>query len=224
MKLKIGQKLILFFVIFLIASIGIIVVLYSNTMLNIVQDLSDRNLQGIYNMTIKYIDDQIPGNWEIKNNDLFKGNTKISDNNSFVGNLKDAANADITFFVNNERKATTIKDSSGKFILNTTLDDNLYKQVLKDGIVYKDTQISGDLYRGVYANLSTKSGNVAILFMGFDYKGIEKQAISSIWSTLIFAIIIAGVGALLFYFYINKGISMPLKYLSSQVIEFGKGN
>jgi methyl-accepting chemotaxis protein len=224
MKLKIGQKLILFFVLFLISSIGIVVILYSNTILDIVKNLRDDNLESVHTMTMEIINEKIPGEWNVQNKDLYKGDTKITNNQALVNNLKNTTNADITFFVGDKRTATTIKNESGSLALNTTLNRDLYNRVQNENLIYTDSELFGTLYRAVYSKLANNGKTVGIFFIGFDNQDIEKQAISTIWTTLIISVVIAIIGSILFFFYMNRGISFPLKYLSSQVIEFGKGN
>ncbi|SDC34802.1 methyl-accepting chemotaxis protein [Geotoga petraea] len=224
MNLKIGQKLILFFVVFLIASISIVVALYSNTILNIATDLRDDNLESVFKLTTEVIDQKMPGDWNIQDGELYKGEIKISGNQQIVNNLKNITNADITFFVGNKRIATTIKNENGDLVLNTNLNRDLYNRVQNESVIYTDSELFGTLYRSVYSELTNNGRTVGVFFMGFDNQDIENQAVSTIWTSLIISIVIAIIGSILFFFYINRGITSPLKYLSSQVIDFGKGN
>lgn len=117
------------------------------------------------------------------------------DEQKLMDNLKKDLHAEITFFKENKRIATTLKDKSGKAMTGTTLDTPaILDQVLTRGGEYNtDGLVLGGLrYSVLYKPLKDANNkNVGMLFIGVPSTQLE-QVLDSLMSTI--ALVAIGVG------------------------------
>lgn len=94
--------------------------------------------------------------------DLYKGDYNVSQNMDGIDYYAKSNDVEITFFYNDTRRATTIKDSSGSRIVGTKADTEVIDAVLKRGEEYSspDVLIQGGHYYGYYMPIKDTEGNI----------------------------------------------------------------
>ncbi len=108
------------------------------------------------------------GNYRLAGNVLYKGTTNLSNHMQIVDNLKEQTAIECTFFYNDTRFVTTIKDETGSRVLYTKCSDAVKQNVLEKGNPYfaKNIDIAGHDYYGYYVPIEQDGTIVGMLFTG----------------------------------------------------------
>ncbi|MBO5209713.1 MAG: cache domain-containing protein [Lachnospiraceae bacterium] len=108
------------------------------------------------------------GDYRLSGNVLYKGETNVSDHVEIVDNLKAETDIECTFFYNDTRFVTTIKDDTGARVLYTQCSDTVKQHVLENGEAYfaKNIDIAGHNYYGYYIPVEQNGSIVGMIFTG----------------------------------------------------------
>lgn len=108
------------------------------------------------------------GQYRLSGNVLFKGTTNLSNHMQIVDNLKEQTDIECTFFYNDTRFVTTIKDETGARVLYTKCSDTVKEHVLENGEAYfaKNVDIAGNDYYGYYIPIEHNDTVIGMLFTG----------------------------------------------------------
>src|SRR5690606_24853179 len=83
-------------------------------------------------LSYKYIDIKYPGEWEIKDNQLYKGKTLMNGNDQVVDEIGEDTGDTVTIFQGDTRISTNVlKD--GKRAIGTQVSEQVSNTVLKKG-------------------------------------------------------------------------------------------
>lgn len=164
-----------------------------------------------------------------ENPKIYKGGYNISEHNEIVDTLMEEGDAVATIFWDNTRVMTSIKDSTGKRAVGTTLDDDeILKSVLEDGKGYfkGNLEIQGSKYHTYYLPLYQQGSSSEIV--GMIFVGQQSEEINSLIRNLVI-FIVAIIGAMLvitaiLVILMAKNISTALKHGVSVVNEIAGGN
>ena len=112
-----------------------------------------------------------PGDYSIKDNQLYKGVSNLSDNIDMLDNFTKSSDTEVTVFYQDTRYLTTLTDSkSGDRLVGTTASKELCDRVLNGHKSYQSTNVSidGNPYFGYYIPLTNPSTNevVGMVFAG----------------------------------------------------------
>jgi methyl-accepting chemotaxis protein len=123
--------------------------------------------------------------------DLYKGSFNITQNMEDIDYYASSNDVEITFFYDDVRRATTIKNESGQRIVGTSADAKVSEAVLKQGQEYTSTDVTVNdkHYYGYYIPLSNTDGNV----VGMIFAGKAKDEVATFISNRILFIIIVSV-------------------------------
>lgn len=131
----------------------------------------------------------------------------------------------ITFFVDNTRVATSIRNENSERIINTTLDnDEILKTVYSDKSIFiGDTIIFNEIYVSLYSSFALDDSNLnAMVFVGLptELKNemLSNLLITTIPATAILSIILISITLFLIYFFIMK----PLKHAVKAIHNLGQ--
>ena len=224
MKIKLGTK---------INFIVIVVILLLSTVIGIVVNIEVRagikefaveKAQADLKQSNSFIDSKYPGDWEIKDNKLYKGSTMMNDNTDIVDEIGENTGDTVTIFQEDTRVTTNVlKD--GQRAVGTQVSQEVADIVLAKGEQYLgEANVQGNIYQAAYMPLRNAQDEI----IGILYVGAPQDIIDSIISkvlkgfliVLIIAIVLSGIGV---YFFTRR-IKKRLSRMSSALQLAGKGD
>ena len=224
MKIKLGTK---------INFIVIVVILLLSTVIGIVVNIEVRagikefaveKAQADLKQSNSFIDSKYPGDWEIKDNKLYKGSTMMNDNTDIVDEIGENTGDTVTIFQEDTRVTTNVlKD--GQRAVGTQVSQEVADIVLAKGEQYLgEANVQGNIYQAAYMPLRNAQDEI----IGILYVGAPQDIIDSIISkvlkgfliVLIIAIVLSGIGV---YFFTRR-IEKRLSRMSSALQLAGKGD
>lgn len=224
MKIKLGTK---------INFIVIVVILLLSTVIGIVVNIEVRagikefaveKAQADLKQSNSFIDSKYPGDWEIKDNKLYKGSTMMNDNTDIIDEIGENTGDTVTIFQEDTRVTTNVlKD--GQRAVGTQVSQEVADIVLAKGEQYLgEANVQGNIYQAAYMPLRNAQDEI----IGILYVGAPQDIIDSIISkvlkgfliVLIIAIVLSGIGV---YFFTRR-IEKRLSRMSSALQLAGKGD
>lgn len=171
-----------------------------------------------------FLDLKYPGDWQIKNDTLYKGDKKIDDDFDLVDELGQLTGNNVTIFKGDTRVATTFQNA-GKRSTGTKASDEVINQVLNGGKDFKgEAEVLGDKYFCVYSPIKNSSGqNIGMLFMGIPKAEISMLQSSLIRSLVIVSLILLVAVGLLISFVISRTIA-PLQAVKATMHRIADGD
>lgn len=168
------------------------------------------------------------GEFYFDGEDLYKGKYNITENISYLDGIASENEVEITLFLGNTRRATTIKDSAGNRVVGTTADSAISNVVINSNEEYtaRDAVVNGEEYYGIYVPYKdAKTGtNVGMIFAGKPREEVRHFVTTRI------AFIVA-VALALFFVCITGGIVVikrkmiaPLKKLADASMRIAQGD
>ena len=104
-----------------------------NSMQNKVLDAARSKLLSDAALGEAFLDQQIPGDWIIKEGDLYKDSVKMNDNFGIVDRIGELTGDTVTVFQDDTRVATNVKDAEGNRAVNTQATDVVKKNCFGSG-------------------------------------------------------------------------------------------
>ena len=183
-------------------------------------------LSQIYDLSIYNLDQTLPGEWQLKNGELYKGEAKIANETALIDQLGELSQAAFTIFAQDTRVNTNIM-VDGQRATGTTADPKVTEAVLTQGNLYSGTaDVVGKPYFTQYGPIKNAKGEtIGMLFAGVPSAQIaavaQKMLIKMGVVAFIAAIIAVIAGTLLV-----RSIVKPLKRLNHQLetISAGEGD
>lgn len=123
--------------------------------------------------------------FEVKDGQLYKGDFNITQDTALVDSVREKTGVTSTVFYGDTRYLTSLKDESGKRVINTKADAKIYDKVIKNGERYVDQSVKlyGEKYFAVYVPLYEDADGqgkpVGMIFVGMPSK-IANKAVYSI--------------------------------------------
>ncbi len=128
-----------------------------------------------------FLDSEIPGQWHLDGDKLYKGDTLMNDNSDILDKLSEKTGVMFTLFAGDTRAATTIKDSSGKRITGTKASDKVVKAVIQNNEIYSGKAVV--LEKSAYAYyapiLDENNKVIGMWFNGIYMQNIDKDLLHS---------------------------------------------
>lgn len=187
--------------------------------------VAESSLQTNSKLSLELIDAKYPGEWQIKEGQLFKGDFLIHNNNELVDMIKNAAMVECTIFLADERIATTvIKDGSRS--VGTKLDATVANQVIhKNKEFMGEATILGNLYQTVYLPITNPTNEViGIFFIGIP----ESTIVEQVRPTLNFILVTTAIISILFLIattlFCKNVIVNPINAVISYLEQLSKGD
>lgn len=162
-----------------------------------------QGLKDLCSIVLLVYDNMYEGDYHIIQKDgkeyLFKGEYQVDGHCGIIDEVKQKTGVDVTFFCQNIRAATTIKDNRGQRMTGTVASDEVTKEVLegKKEAFYSRVSINeSDYYFAYYAPLRNSDGVcVGMIFAGkssSDVEGLVRDVVKPILWLAFFAIILSG--------------------------------
>lgn len=147
----------------------ILTIFFESSIEDIMESRAIQNLTSIVSTTGYSLNKIDSGAFHLEGDDLYKGDFNISENIDYLDQIANQNNVEITFFLGDTRRATTIKDAAGQRIVGTAADAAIVNQVVNNGQEYSTTgvEINGEYYYGYYGPVKDNTGKiVGMMFAG----------------------------------------------------------
>lgn len=223
-KMKLGTKILcLVFVVILLFSASVGTVMLKEITENMKQ-MATEKAKGDLALSSTYIDDVISGDWQVKNNKLYKGQTQINGNEELVDLLGEKTGDTITIFQGDTRVATNVM-KNGERAVGTQASSEVIAAVLKKGkCFYGQADVAGSSYQTAYMPLKDQNGSI----IGMLYTGANQSILSSLTQSLFtqFAIVLVIVIMLsvILVLVFTRKINKRLNALKSAFESAGNGD
>lgn len=152
-----------------VAACAILTYFASLTMRTGIENEALDGLETVASTVVNMMNDFDTGDYSFDGENLYKGKYNITEHVDMFDKISAANDVQITVFMGDTRRVTTIKNSSGERNVGTTVGSEIASAVLNGGQNYSDTniEISGEDYYGYYTPLKNNDGSiVGMVFVG----------------------------------------------------------
>lgn len=179
------------------------------------------DLQLAYN----YINLKYPGDWSVKEGELYKGDLKINDYFELVDEIGELTGGTVTVFQGDTRVATNVILEDGKRAVGTQVSQEVADKVLKDGqSFYGQANVAGHSYQTGYQPIKNENGDI----LGIWYVGASEafisEMISSTMQKFFMVLAIAIIIAIILAVWFSKGIKKRLGKVTEALEAAGEGD
>ena len=226
-NLKLQYKMLILAIIPVLV-MGIVAILISNTVVkNKLLDDAKQKLKATSNAVLAAYDQNAGDYFVNATGDVWKGAYNVSLSTPFIDDIAAKTGIEVTFFYNDTRLVTSLKDADGKRILGSTAGDFLVENVLKDGneVFTNRVLVDGTFYFGYYVPVHQNNSDeiIGMVFAGMPVKEIyaSLNLITMIFTVAIVVIlVIAVIGCLL----VSRGIAKSIRSSMDVVKQISEGN
>ncbi|ADQ13590.1 methyl-accepting chemotaxis protein [Halanaerobium hydrogeniformans] len=206
-KGKVVLLLVISILLFLTASSIIVGSIITEVIEEQVMDRVRTNLDAGYEM----LDSKYPGDWTLRNGDLYKGNLKIDGNYELVDYIERNLENQVTIFKNDTRVSTSIRQN-GERVVGTTVSDEVKEEVLINGNnFYGSANVVGEDFQTGYSPIRNQEGDViGIWFLGVSQEFIG-TIVSDTYRTIFIVFLVLSIIILGFGYYLSNIISKDFK-------------
>ncbi|WP_419393225.1 methyl-accepting chemotaxis protein [Cytobacillus praedii] len=180
-KLKLGMKINLMVLAIILSLSTIIGIVVNQEITKGIKGFALEKAKADLTLAYKYIDVKYPGEWAIKEGQLYKGKTLINKNDDIVDEIGGDTEDTLTIFQGDTRVTTNVlKD--GKRAIGTQVSQEVSDVVLKNGEhFYGEANAAGNIYQSAYMPIKNAKGEI----IGIFYVGASQKIIESILSSFL---------------------------------------
>lgn len=226
-NLKLQYKMLILAIIPVLV-MGIVAILISNTVVkNKLLDDAKQKLKATSNAVLAAYDQNAGDYFVNATGDVWKGAYNVSLSTPFIDDIAAKTGIEVTFFYNDTRLVTSLKDADGKRILGSKAGDFLVENVLQDGneVFTNRVLVDGTFYFGYYVPVHQNNSDeiIGMVFAGMSVKEIyaSLNLITMIFTVAIVVIlVIAVIGCLL----VSRGIAKSIRSSMDVVKQISEGN
>lgn len=226
-NLKLQYKMLILAIIPVLV-MGIVAILISNTVVkNKLLDDAKQKLKATSNAVLAAYDQNAGDYFVNATGDVWKGAYNVSLSTPFIDDIAAKTRIEVTFFYNDTRLVTSLKDADGKRILGSKAGDFLVENVLQDGneVFTNRVLVDGTFYFGYYVPVHQNNSDeiIGMVFAGMPVKEIyaSLNLITMIFTVAILVIlVIAVIGCLL----VSRGIAKSIQSSMDVVKQISEGN
>ena len=226
-NLKLQYKMLILAIIPVLV-MGIVAILISNTVVkNKLLDDAKQKLKATSNAVLAAYDQNAGDYFVNATGDVWKGAYNVSLSTPFIDDIAAKTGIEVTFFYNDTRLVTSLKDADGKRILGSKAGDFLVENVLQDGneVFTNRVLVDGTFYFGYYVPVHQNNSDeiIGMVFAGMPVKEIyaSLDLITMIFTVAILVIlVIAVIGCLL----VSRGIAKSIRNSMDVVKQISEGN
>lgn len=226
-NLKLQYKMLILAIIPVLV-MGIVAILISNTVVkNKLLDDAKQKLKATSNAVLAAYDQNAGDYFVNATGDVWKGAYNVSLSTPFIDDIAAKTGIEVTFFYNDKRLVTSLKDADGKRILGSKAGDFLVENVLQDGneVFTNRVLVDGTSYFGYYVPVHQNNSDeiIGMVFAGMPVKEIyaSLNLITMIFTVAILVIlVIAVIGCLL----VSRGIAKSIRNSMDVVKQISEGN
>lgn len=226
-NLKLQYKMLILAIIPVLV-MGIVAIRISNTVVkNKLLDDAKQKLKATSNAVLAAYDQNAGDYFVNATGDVWKGAYNVSLSTPFIDDIAAKTGIEVTFFYNDTRLVTSLKDADGKRILGSKAGDFLVENVLQDGneVFTNRVLVDGTFYFGYYVPVHQNNSDeiIGMVFAGMPVKEIyaSLNLITMIFTVAIVVIlVIAVIGCLL----VSRGIAKSIQSSMDVVKQISEGN
>ena len=226
-NLKLQYKMLILAIIPVLV-MGIVAILISNTVVkNKLLDDAKQKLKATSNAVLAAYDQNAGDYFVNATGDVWKGAYNVSLSTPFIDDIAAKTGIEVTFFYNDTRLVTSLKDADGKRILGSKAGDFLVENVLQDGneVFTNRVLVDGTFYFGYYVPVHQNNSDeiIGMVFAGMPVKEIyaSLNLITMIFTVAILVIlVIAVIGCLL----VSREIAKSIRSSMDVVKQISEGN
>ena len=226
-NLKLQYKMLILAIIPVLV-MGIVAILISNTVVkNKLLDDAKQKLKATSNAVLAAYDQNAGDYFENATGDVWKGAYNVSLSTPFIDDIAAKTGIEITFFYNDTRLVTSLKDEAGNRILGSKAGDFLVKNVLQDGneVFTNRVLVEDTFYFGYYVPVHQNNSDeiIGMIFAGMPVKEIyaSLNLITMIFTAAtVIILVLAVIGCLL----VSRGIAKSIQGSMDVVKQISEGN
>ncbi|MFB1083039.1 methyl-accepting chemotaxis protein [Jeotgalibacillus sp. JSM ZJ347] len=175
-------------------------------------------------MSYSYIDAAYPGDWEIRDDQLYKGELLLNDNNELVDKIGADTGDTVTFFMRDTRVATNVMNN-GERAVGTTVSDMVANAVLENNqTYYGEADVAGNIYQSAYMPIVNAAGEtIGIYYVGAPQKLID-ETISTFLITLAAVVAVILVIVLIIVYLFTRRLKTRLVTVGGAIKMAGEGD
>lgn len=226
-NLKLQYKMLILAIIPVLV-MGIVAILISNTVVkNKLLDDAKQKLKATSNAVLAAYDQNAGDYFVNATGDVWKGAYNVSLSTPFIDDIAAKTGIEITFFYNDTRLVTSLKDEAGNRILGSKAGDFLVKNVLQDGneVFTNRVLVEDTFYFGYYVPVHQNNSDeiIGMIFAGMPVKEIyaSLNLITMIFTAAtVIILVLAVIGCLL----VSRGIAKSIQGSMDVVKQISEGN
>lgn len=224
MQFTIRNKLLLITIIILLA-FGMTSFFYTiNTVNNLARDDFMEKLKGDSHLGYSFLDLYYPGDWETKDEKLYKGGQLINGDTAVVDKIREETGSVATIFLGNTRIATNVF-KEGKRAVNTQCAPEVEETVLRQGNTYSgEAEVVGVTYETLYTPIRSSDGEiVGMWFVGVEKTRLQNLTLDICYQSALISCLMLILG-FLFMFSLSRTLSRDINTLLLSLNEVSQGN
>lgn len=178
----------------------------------IVKEMRDNiydGLSAVVNMMSKTYQEIDSGAYEYKDGDIYKGNYSITANSALIEAIKEDTASDISIFVGNSVRITTIRDDNGNLITGKSVSDKIVRKVIEEGYVYStNVKLAGEEYYTCFLPIQNANGeNIGMIAASKPRENVSQAMAESIAYILLVMGIMLLVALVIIIFFMKRLIN-----------------
>jgi len=175
------------------------------------------------NLGLTLLDEKYPGDWNVKDGELYKGYVKLNDNNNILEKFGSMTDGIANIFLGNYTVATNIV-VNGERRIGADADSSIAEAVLDRGEVYiGNADISGTPYATMYQPIRDGSDKIIGMWLvGSPVNAINETA-NSVILTILAVIALTGIIAIIFTIFFTRSIVRPINEMNEQLTDIASG-
>ncbi|ERN51173.1 methyl-accepting chemotaxis protein [Alkalihalophilus marmarensis] len=192
-NLKIGTKINLLVMSILIVFSVVLGFVVQNLVVTGVKESAIEKARSDLNLGFRALEERYPGDWEIRNNQLYKGNVLVNENIEMVDYIADMTGGSVTIFQGDTRITTNVV-VDGNRAVGTQASDMISQTVLQEGkTFFGEADVAGTLNQTAYQPIHNPNGEA----IGMWFVGVSEQFIDDTVGTIfngLLVVLVIGIG------------------------------
>lgn len=227
-KVKLKGRLLFLIGTIIFVIMGINLVLNSYSLDKLIGISTENKLNSDSKMGLAYLDVLYPGEWSVKEGNLYKGTHLINNDAVVVDKIGDNSDSLITIFLGDTRITTTVKKEDGTRAIGTQASPEVVEKVLKQGQTFiGNANVVGTECDTIYTPIKDKSGQIiGMWFVGKSSEIINAEKSLVQRNFLLFSLLLLLFAIVSGYYFVNRIVTRLSKLFASiediQKLDFTK--
>ena len=214
------NALVMSFILLISLILGVVTYVQSDKLMRNNYEISATKLS---NLSYSLLDEKLPGDWAIKNNELYKGQEKITNHVALIDDLGQQMAGGVTVFQGTKGLITTL-ELDGQRLTGKDADPVVIEAVINQGQTYiGEADVVGTKYLTLYSPLKNAQGEIiGMWFVGEIIDEINQVLLSFITKIIIVMLIVLAI-AFVVSSLLTARIIRPLDRMKKQITAIAAG-
>ena len=224
MKIKLGTKINFIVIVVILLLSTVIGVVVNREVREGIKEFAIQKAEADLKQSESFIDSKYPGDWELKDNKLYKGSAMMNDNTEIVDEIGENTGDTVTIFQGDTRVTTNVM-KDGQRVVGTQISQEVADVVLTKGEHYLgEADVQGHIYQAAYMPLKNAQDDiVGILYVGAPQDIID-SIISKVLKGFLIVLLVTIVVSIIGVAFFTKTIKNRLSRMSSALQLAGEGD